>query len=84
MKTTEGSPVRPPIGAAEMTAPEHKIGDYLIVYCGQHEGCCFTVKDVRRAPANVWQPERWEYDTGSYGWRSERTVCTEQHARLYP
>ena len=67
-----------------MSAPEYAIGDYLIIYSGANEGCCFTVRGVRLAPASAWQPQRWEYDTGAYGWLSEGSVCTEAHARLFP
>lgn len=67
-----------------MSAPEFKVGDYLIIYSGRYEGCCFTVRDVRLAPANQWHSERWEYDTGAYGWLPEGSVCTEQHARMFP
>ena len=71
-----------------MTLPEYEVGQYLTIYCGENEGCCFTVK------GREWRPEFWTgthrtdagwwYDTGSYGWRSERTICTEAHARMFP
>ena len=59
------------------------VGDYLTIYCGANEGCCFTVRAVRWAAAAVWRTACWEYDTGSYGWRAERTISTEAHARLF-
>lgn len=63
--------------------PKYAIGDYLIIYCGLNEGCCFTVRGVRWAEANPWQPARWEYDTGAYGWRPENSISTEAHFRLF-
>ncbi len=68
-----------------MSAPKYKVGDYLTVYCGRYEGHCFTVKAVRWADADQWQPEGWEYDCGHMiGWRRENTISTEQFARLHP
>jgi hypothetical protein len=60
-------------------APTYKVGDYLIIYCGRNEGCCFTVKGVR------WSfGAGWEYDTGAYGWRPENSISTEGFARMFP
>lgn len=60
-----------------MTA-RYAVGDYLIIYCGRYEGCCFTVRGVRAGDKG------WEYDTGAYGWRSENTISTEAHYRRFP
>jgi len=64
--------------------PKYKAGDYLTIYCGLNEGCCFIVCGVRWANDDRWQPARWEYYTGMYGWRAENTICTEAYARLVP
>lgn len=78
------------MGAKLMTRPkpEYEIGDYLTIYCGLNEGCCFTVR------GREWREQShvggyvtragWYYDTGSYGWRAENTISTEAHARLFP
>jgi len=71
-------------GEAMNDRAKYRVGDYLAIYCGESEGCCFTVKNVRRAPASHWHPERWEYDAGMYGWRPENTISTEAFARLHP
>lgn len=76
------------MGGGEVTLPEYEIGQYLIVYSGYGEGCCFTVKgrkwhDQERV-GNYVIPAGWWYDTGILGWKSERTICTEAHARLFP
>lgn len=63
--------------------PKYDTGDYLIIYCGQDEGCCFTVKARRWTDGNQWQKAGWEYDTGSYGWRPENTISTEGWARVF-
>lgn len=63
--------------------PRYSVGDYLIIYCGANEGCCFTVHGIRWSEADRWRADGWEYDTGSYGWRAENTICTEAHARLF-
>lgn len=69
------------------TEPDYKVGDYLTIYCGANEGCCFTVRAVEwREAEQVGEhaiPAGWFYDTGAYGWRQEKTVCTEAHARLF-
>lgn len=62
---------------------KYKLGDYLIVYSGANEGCCFTVRGVRWSDGDVWRDAGWEYDTGPYGWRSEDTISTEAYARLF-
>lgn len=55
---------------------EYEVGDYLIIYCGRDEGCCFTVR------AKEKRDGRWWYDTGAYGWRAENTISTEHWYRL--
>ena len=64
--------------------PEFKVGDYLTIYCGLNEGCCFWVKGVRWAEEDQWRPAGWEYDAGQFGWRRENTISTEEFARLHP
>lgn len=64
--------------------PRFRVGDHLTIYCGNNEGCCFTVRGMRWANDDRWQPARWEYDTGMYGWRGENTIATKAHARLFP
>lgn len=59
--------------------PRYKVHDYLTIYCGHNEGCCFYVRAIRRRDDG-----KWEYDTGSYGWREEGTISTEGYARLFP
>lgn len=63
--------------------PDYKIGQYLTIYCGLNEGCCFWVRSVRWAEADLWRSAGWEYDTGGYGWRRGSTISTEAHARLF-
>ncbi len=65
--------------------PGYNVGDYLTVYCGLHEGHCFTVRAIRWAEADRAQPAGWEYDCGpEIGWRRENTISTEEFARLFP
>jgi hypothetical protein len=59
--------------------PKYKVGDYLAIYCGEGEGCCFYVRG-RRCRVDG----KWEYDAGSYGWRDEGSICTEAYARMFP
>ncbi len=63
--------------------PDYSVGQYLTIYCGADEGCCFWVRARRWALADAWRPAGWEYDTGAYGWRRENTISTEAHARFF-
>lgn len=72
-----------------MTTPEaqYRVGDYLVVYSGDNEGCCFTVTAVAWHEAEWVGQHRveagWFYD-GAYGWKPEKMICTEAHARVFP
>ena len=53
--------------------PEYKIGDYMRVYCGSHEGHCFSIKDVRFN----YDLDRFEYLYGSFlggAWYGENMI----------
>lgn len=72
----------------DRTQPQHEVGAYLTIYCGENEGCCFWVR-AREWREAEWCgihliPAGWWYHTGSYGWRRESTISTEAHARMFP